>query len=220
MTDIDRRPPPALSRVRRVLAFEHGLYRSLFRWLTRRPGVPGAGVEAFGYATTVTPLLWVWIALSAVELPFFHLLIPWQTARIVAFVLGVWGLIWMIGLLASLKIHPHLVSDSALRVRNGTTIDLPIAWDAVATIAFHRLDLPSSRTLQRTQTDAGTDLQVGVSGQVNVHLTLRHPLSVSTPQGSESITGLRFWADDPRALVTRVRHHVTSALADRDQRGG
>jgi len=198
--------------VRRAVVFELDLYRSLLRWATRRPDVSYPGVEVFGYAQAVTPVLWLWIFASACEIPLLHLLVPWHTVQVVALVLGAWGLLWMVGLLASVTVYPHLLSSSALRVRHGASIDITIGWDAIATIATQRRDLPSSvRTLQPSATGTGTNLQVGVSGQVNVHAVLREPTTVPTPKGSQRITELSFWADDPRALVTRARRDLVSS---------
>jgi len=195
--------------VRRAVVFELDLYRSLLRWATRRPDVSYPGVEVFGYAQAVTPVLWLWIFASACEIPLLHLLVPWHTVQVVALVLGAWGLLWMVGLLASVTVYPHLLSSSALRVRHGASIDITIGWDAIATIAVQRRDLPSSvRTLQPSETGTGTDLQVGASGQVNVHAVLRQPMDVPTPQGTRCITELSFWADDPRALVARARRDL------------
>ena len=217
MSDFDRRAVSSL--IRRGLAFELGLYRSLFRWVTRRPVVPSPDIEAFGYAKLVTPLMWLWIFASGVEIVVVDLLIPWRTIGIIVLVIGVWGLLWMVGFLASLSVYPHLLSESAIRVRNGSSIDIAVPWDAIATISSQRRDLPSSiRTLQSRETETGTDLQVGVSGQTNVHVVLRHHMTVPTPKGSRQITELSFWADDPRALVTRARNSLTTDEAGREQR--
>ena len=46
----------AFALVRRVVTFELGLYRSLFRWVTRRPDVPSDAV-AFAYIGAVAAIL-------------------------------------------------------------------------------------------------------------------------------------------------------------------
>lgn len=206
----DLSPRAVLSVVRRGVVFELRLYRSLLRWIARRPHIPGPDLEAVGYAQAVTPVMWLWIFASAIEVPLFHLLIPWETVRIIGIVVSVWGLVWMVGLLASLRVYPHLLSGSALRVRHGASVDITVPWDAIATITAQRRDLPSSVwTLQPRETDSGTDLQVAVSGQVNVHAVLRHPRTVPTPKGDMEITEISFLTDDPRAFVTRARQHLT-----------
>jgi len=203
----------AFSLLRRAVMFELRLYRSLFRWVTRRPDVAG-DVEAFGYAQLVTPVMWLWIFASAVEVPLVHVLIPWDTVRIIALALSVWGLLWMVGLLASLNVYPHLFSPTALRVRHGSSVDIALPWHAIATITAERRELPSSaRTLQPRETERGTDLAVAVSGQVNVHAVLRRPTSVPTPKGDMVIAELSFLVDEPRDFVRRARQHLTGEVS-------
>jgi hypothetical protein len=210
-----------LSLGRRAVLFELRLYRSLFRWVTRRPAIPGGDVQPFGYTKAVTPVMWLWIFASAAEMVVVHLLVPWPAVRIILLIVSAWGLIWMIGFLASLKVHPHLLGDATLRVRHGASVDITIPWDAIASVVGQRRDLPSSmRTVQLRETDTGTDLQVGVSGEVNVRVKLKHPLTVPTPKGAERITELSFLTDDPSALVTQARQHLTSASARQDRRPG
>ena len=81
--------------VRHAVVFEIRLYRSLFRWTTRRPHIPGPDLEPFGYARDVTPVMWLWIFASAAELPLVHVLVPWEGVRLALLVVGVWGLAWM-----------------------------------------------------------------------------------------------------------------------------
>jgi hypothetical protein len=198
-----------VSLARKAVMFELRLYRSLFRWLTRRPVVPNADVEAVGYAQAVTPVMSLWIFASAVEMVVVHLLVPWPTVRIILLVVSAWGLIWMVGFLASLRVYPHLVDDTTLRIRHGASLDIAVPWDSVSSVVAQRRDLPSSiRTMQVRQTTNGTNLQVGVSGEVNVHATLRYPLTVPTPKGELSITELSFWVDDPHAFVARARQRT------------
>lgn len=194
----------------RVVRYELRLYASLARWVFRRPSIP-AGHTPVGYARAVTPVMSLWIFASAMEVPLFHVLVPWHSVRIAGLAVGIWGLVWMLGLLASLRVFPHLTTASTLRVRNGASVDIVVPWDAVQSIAVRRADLPSSvRTLQPEQTDEGTHLRVGVSGQVNVNARLTGPLTVRTPHGPQRIVELSFLVDDPRAFVRDAQSRVVS----------
>ncbi len=42
------------------------------------------------------------IFVSVLELVVVHLLLPWETVRLIADVLSIWGLVWMVGFLASM----------------------------------------------------------------------------------------------------------------------
>ena len=194
--------------VRRAASYELGMWRSLYRWIFRRPLVSDSGTTAFGYAAVVTPLMIVFIAVSAIEVPILHMLLPWEGPRLIADALGFYGLVWMFGMLASLRVHPHLVSESGLRIRNGITADITIPWDAVATIGNRGRDLPG-RTVQLHRIDGNAVLHVGVMKQTNVDVVLRRPTPLPVPKsGGEPITELRFYADDPQALVAHAREHL------------
>lgn len=194
----------------RVVRYEIRLYISLARWLARRPSIPGDDVP-IGYAKATTPVVWLWIFASALEIPLIHVLVPWDTIRIIGLAVGVWGLIWMLGLLASLHVYPHLLDASRLRVRNGASIDVAVPWEAIGSLTARRGDLPSSaRSFQPEQTERGTHLRIGVSGQVNVHASLAAPLTVKTPHGPMEIVELSFLVDEPRAFVTQAREYTES----------
>jgi hypothetical protein len=200
----------APSTVQRALAFESGIWRSLLRWLLRRNDVPD-GAEAFSYHRMVAPVMWLWIFASAAEVVAVDALLPWHTARIVAGVLGLWGLAWMVGMLGALTTHPHLVDDAGLRLRNGFSLDLRVPWEAVASVSARSHDLPSSmRSVHVEETGHGEVLAVGVSGRTNVLVRLREPTVFTTGRGQHVVTGVRLWADEPRTLVTRVRAAVAA----------
>jgi hypothetical protein len=203
-----------LGLVRRALWLEVSLYVCLARWVLRRPAV-GPGQEPIGYARAVTPVLCLGIFASAAEIPLAHVLLPWHAARIGLLVLGAWGLVWMLGLLASYRVRPHLLGSDELRLRNGAVTDVPVALADVARVRHERMDLESSvRSLQVRESDGTTELQIGVSGQVNVVVELRAPVAVRTPTGPLEVGAVRFFADEPRAVVTRLRE----SLAARDAR--
>lgn len=211
MKDLLRRLP---GWVWHALVVEVAMYRSLLRWMLRRPAVP-VGAEPVGYAQAVTPVMSLWIFASAAELPLVHVLIPWDGVRIAALVLGVWGLVWMLGALAGLRIYPHLLTAGDLRVRNGALTEVVVPWSAVATARSVDLDLPSSmRTLQPEETTEGTHLRVGVSGRANVTIDLHRPLLVRPTRNRElTVTRVSLWADEPREVARTIR---TRAAAHAD----
>jgi len=187
-----------------VLVYELGMWRSLARWVTRRPVVGGGA--AFPYAGVVTPVIWAFIVVSAIEVPVFHLLLPWEAVRRAADVLGVYGLLWMLGMLASLKVHPHVVEDAGLRVRNGIAVDALVPWEDVAAVRYRMRSLEGMRNIQVAEDGPARALSVGVGSQTNVDLELRVPrvLPVRRTAG-EPVAVVRIYADDPKGLVARIR---------------
>ena len=207
MSGLVRRVPGLLWH---AVVFELAMYRNLLRWVSRRPSV-GPGDEPVGYARLVTPVMCLLIFASAAEVPLMHVLLPWRTAQIISIVLGAWTLVWMLGLLAGLRTRPHLISDSGLRVRNGAFVDIPLPWAAMASVTTKEVDLPSSiKGLQPLVTEDGTDLRVGVSGQVNIQVRLREPLAVPTRAGELTVDRVSFWVDEPRQVATRIRERLVS----------
>lgn len=196
--------------------FEINLYVALGRWLLRRPAVP-VGATPWGYARLVTPVIWLWIFGSAVEVVVVHVVTPWLAVRLVLLAVGVWGLLWMVGLLASYRVYPHLVDGDGLRVRHGKRADVRVPWERVARVTTVDRDLPSSvRTFQPRPVDGvdgegGVDLQIGVSGRANVHLVLTEPMTVPVSGEPLAVTALTFLVDDPREFVAQVRSAVRSA---------
>jgi hypothetical protein len=195
-----------MSALRRVTAYEKAMWRGLYRWIARRPVELAPGDVAFGHAGPVKPIFAVFIVLSALEIPIFDLvisrLVPWPAVRYIALAAGAYGLVWMIGLLGALLTNPHVVGDAGIRVRNGTSVDVTIPWDAVASVRHRYRSLPSSRAIQA---EDGV-LSLGTGGQTSVEVTLREPLTL--PVHDDPVSEVRFYADDPKALVARTREHA------------
>jgi hypothetical protein len=200
----------AVALLRWLVVLEIGIWRSLVLLLARR--VPGRrpGVEAFSYVRAVAPIMGAFIFVSALELVVVHLLLPWATIRLILLVLSVWGLLWMVGYLASMKVFPHLVGPEGLRVRSGTTADIVVPWDAVAAVRQRRGSVTSQRRVQVTRGDDGAVVSVPVLKLTRVEVVLREPTTVWLPDGPEEVTAVQLYADDHRGLVARAREHLAS----------
>jgi Bacterial PH domain len=195
----------------RAVRYELGIWRSLAVWLLRLPTVP-PGARGHRYAGAITPLMIVFIAVSAIELPILHLLLPWETVRLIGDVLSAWALLWMVGLLAALRVHPHIVSDEGIRVRYHFSVNVLVPWAAIASVRSRGRMLERSRTVQCEQSSSGLVASVAVGKQTTVDLVLREPTVLNLARaGGEPVVELRFYADDASALVADVRERVLSA---------
>jgi hypothetical protein len=194
----------ALRKVGRLAVTELRLYAALVRWLLRRTDVP-SGAEPWPYAALSTPVLWLWIFGSATEVVVFHLIIPWETTRLVVDIIGIWGLIWMLGMLAAYRIRPHLLTPDEVRVRNGVQHDIAVPTDRIASAVAREVELPSAmRSLHIAADGDDRHVSVGVSGRTNVVLTLRPGTTLRTANGIEPATTLGLWVDDPRAFAKHL----------------
>lgn len=183
--------------VRWLVVTEIGVWRSLFFWVTRR--VPGMGprVEALSYSRQIAPIMGAFIFVSLIELPVVHLLIPWDAIRVVTLIVSVWGLLWMVGMLASMTVFPHLLDGDGLRIRYGTSTDIHIPRDAIASVRARRRSVDTRRHVHVD----GTVVSVPVMKQTRVDVILRGPTTIELPDGLAEVAELRLYADDAGALV-------------------
>jgi hypothetical protein len=189
--------------VLKALQWEFNLWRAMYLWARRRVRGLQEGDVPIGYAGAIAPIMWALIVLNAIEIPALHIMIPWATVRLIVDLLGVYSLIWMVGLLAVMKVHPHLATPAGLRVRYGASVDFTIPWEAIARIGTR------IRSHQGTRTVRFEDaiLAVGVGSQTNVDIILREPLVLPVPRtGGEPVAELRLYADDPKALIASAEH--------------
>ncbi len=203
-------PPADRSVWRRAADMEAGIWRSLARWVFRRPLPLAPGSAAFSYAAGAAPIMWVFIAMSAVEIPILHLLLPAGWWRAGALLLGAWGVLWMIGLLATFKVHPHELGDEGVRIRNGLGIDAVVPWSAIESVSSHRKSLEKSRTVQVSDTPRGALLQIVVASQTTIAVRLHSPMVVPIRKSPDPVTEIRIYADEPAEFVAAARRHLPS----------
>jgi hypothetical protein len=185
-----------------AVAFELAMWRSLYRWVFRRPRTRTPAGVAYPYVAVVGPLLWAFIGVSAVELPVLHLLLPWPAIRLVVDIISGYGLIWMFGLTASLRVHPHVAEETGLRLRSGHRIDLELPWEAIAAVRVRTRGLDSSRAVQFQD---GV-LRLAVASRTDLEVVLHEPrvLPIAKTNG-EPVSELHIAVDEPKALAERIR---------------
>jgi uncharacterized membrane protein YkvA (DUF1232 family) len=203
--------PSAARRLGRLVLTELRLYAAIVPWLLRRRDVP-AGGQAWPYAALVAPVLWLWIFASATEVVVLHLIIPWETVRLVVDVISVWGLVWMVGLLAAYRVKPHVLLPDRLLVRNGVQHDIAVQTADVVAAVAREVELPSAMRSLHVMADGDAQhVSVGVSGRTNVVLTLRPGTPLRTANGIVQASSLGLWVDEPRQLTAQLKQRIASA---------
>jgi len=199
-----RGPAPAQrSLLWRVPRYELVLGRGFSRWVSRRRG-PGG--EPFPYVGAITAVLWAFIVVSAIEVPVVHLLVPWEGVRQVLLIAGIYGVLWMVGMLASYRVHPHTVDEVGLSVRAGGTVCLLLPWDAIEAVRTRRRPYEGARTVRVEREGPDRVLAVVIGGQTTLDVVLSRPLSLLAFRGdAEPIGEVRLFADDEKALAIRLR---------------
>jgi hypothetical protein len=193
--------------MRTVLRYEMRLWAALFRWVFRRPERVPAGSVAFANAGSASTLLTAFIVVSAIEIPVLHLLLPWTVARIISWIVGVYGLLWMIGLMATMRVYPHLVGESGVRIRKSIAVDLTVPWGNIRDLRSRGRSLPPGG---RTQFEDGV-LAYGMAGGTTVDLVLVEPITLPEKKTrGEPVKEIRFHADHPDALVAAALTRLTA----------
>jgi hypothetical protein len=197
-----------------ALRLEVTLYLALLRWVTRRPDVP-AGTTPIGYSRLVAPMLWLWIFGSATEVVVLDVLLSrwWTPLRIPLLVLGIWGLVWMLGMMSAYRTRPHLLGDDTLQVRDGIHARVDVRLDRIASVRPVDHELPG--LLTSVHVDGGSDsaiLLVGVGSRTNLELVLSGPTTLETPHGPTTVTRVGLWVDEPREVADVLRRRLSAPL--------
>ena len=215
--DVERAAAPSVARrlgtlALRALKVEVRIYASIARLITRRPAVARDEL-GFGYHKPVFTILMVFIVLSAVEIPIIDLIVHrWPAVRITFLIIGIWGLTWMIGLLAAYLMRPHAVGPAGIRVREGLEIDILLTWDDIASVARERrLDEP--KTPRVTESDGTRTLSLRMQDETVILIELERPTELRLPGsppkgGRQRVDAVRIWADDPAGFMDAVRQHI------------
>jgi len=195
----------ALDFLHRAWIAELRVYSSIGRAIARRPAV-AKGATGIGYHRPVLTVLFIFIGLSAVEIPIIDLIVhPWPAVRIPLLILGIWGVIWMLGLLCAMLMRPHTVGPDGIRVRSGLELDVPLAWSDIASVAIdRRVDEPKQRRV------TGSEYAERMQDETNIEIELERPVEIRLPGlapkgGIHVVDRVRLWADDPRAFLAAAR---------------
>ena len=200
--------------VRRLLRSEATIVLTLARAPARlvRRG-PRAGEFGYARGDAELPLALAMIPAVAAETAAIHLLLPDSLAalRIAVLVLSAYGLLWVLGWAAGLRLNPHRLGRDALPARLGALYRADVPLDAIRSVRVAR-----TRSGGRTALALdGERALFAVGGRTDVHLELDRPILVHRPFGDPiEARALSIAADDPAALareLTRgeVPRHVT-----------
>jgi hypothetical protein len=110
--------------------------------------------------------------------------------------LGAWGIVIVVGIVAALVVHPHVVGPAGVRLRVGFWDEIRLARRAVETVVVTP-PIPAPRGLAV----AGGEATLTAGGATNIELRLRVPVVVA----GALVTRVRTWADDPAALSAALR---------------
>lgn len=182
-----------------LVLHEATIIRSL--WLAVRRTDDGVGPQdvAFGYTAGQGLTTGALATVATVELAVVHLLVPWQWARTLLLVVGVWSMVLVLGAWAGRRHHPHVVSADHLLLRAGPHTLVEIPWSALSVVRRVTQHEPTSVTA------IGQRLHLPVDGTTRLLAELTEPLTARLPFGrTAQIDSIAFSGDDPAALHDAV----------------
>jgi hypothetical protein len=158
------------------------------------------------------PLLMVFIVVSGIELVVVDVLVRrWPPVRITMLALGIWGLVWMFGMLFGFLTRPHAVGPDGIRLRSGAELDIPLRWEQIEAVTRHK------RTSQDKQPQVSTDehgnrtLHLHMQNETTVQLRLRRPVTVRLPRRPETVSRIELFVDKPEAFVNEAAKHLAQS---------
>ncbi len=112
-------------RVAALVAMEPFLYWDFLQLVARRRK-RAEGTEFRVGGLSWAPILALMWMLTPVELFLWELLIPWTWLRVLLFIAGVWSVLYITAIYASVRTHPHLLQPDGLRLRYGRFFDTAV----------------------------------------------------------------------------------------------
>jgi hypothetical protein len=119
-----------------------------------------------------------------------------------------------------MRVYPHVVDGEGLRVRSGSAVDVRVPWEAIAAVRVRRRSVDGSRTVVVAEAGGRRSVSVAVVSSTQVDVELRTPTALPLARtGGQPVDEVRLAADDPAALVRRLRAGIAEgAAADGDAR--
>ncbi|MFS8201650.1 hypothetical protein ACLVWQ_23510 [Streptomyces sp. CWNU-52B] len=192
--------------LRRILAHEVRLLVSIGRWAARRPGTREG--RAFGYARGQGAVMLGFGFVCALESACMAVLLRNHPAvHRVVLALDVYTLLLVVGMHAASVTRPHVLDDTALRIRRAAHVDLRVPLSAIASVR---------RELVTTHERAAGRLDLAVGSQTTVTLELSTPVRHFTFLGRpQDVRLIRFHADESDVLARAVRDLVHDLAQER-----
>ncbi|AXJ95430.1 hypothetical protein DM480_07785 [Sphingomonas sp. FARSPH] len=190
--------------VARVLVAQVGLlHLALFRW--NAPADVPAEARGFAYHRQLAPMMIALTLLSVIEIGVTHLVVRhWShLAATIMAVVGGWSLLYLIGLIKSLRLRPVLLTPTGVHLRVGMLVDRLVPYADIARIEAE----PAGDRVRAADT-----LNVGLLAWPNLMVHLRQPVPRRGLFGPRPpLAAIAFRLDDPAPFVRLLRWRLGQA---------
>ena len=132
----------------------------------------------------------------------------WTYVRVPLLILSIWGLVYMLGLLFGMLVRPHAVGTDGIRARYGSEIDIPIAWDDIRSVARRKNVNQEKQPKVTVGADGQATLHLRILNETNIEVELERPTPLRLPHGTETVSRVNLYADDPAAFLNEARRNI------------
>ncbi|HJO64056.1 MAG TPA: hypothetical protein QF469_01830 [Sphingomonas sanguinis] len=191
--------PKPLARI--AMAELRLLHLALFRW-GAAPDVP-SGTMGFAYHRHLQPMMIALLLVSCVEIGVTHLLIAhWnRTLALILFAISDVSLLYLIGLIKSLRLAPVLLTETGVRIRAGMLVDRVIPYADIAAVQAD----PDGETVR-----APDSWNVALLAWPNMLLRLDPPSPPRSRWRPGPVRAIAFRLDEPGVFLDRLRMRLVT----------
>lgn len=194
--------------LRRSVSLELAGWRGIGRAIARRPTVP-AGASAHSWDRPIRAVLVTFLVVSALEVVIVDIVVQrWPAVRLPLLVVGIWGVLFMVGMLLANRTRPHAVGPQGLRIRSGGDVDIELPWSIIESVERRRRPLAEAPTFSLTGEGERQALNIVVQDGTHIDVDLVRPTLLRLPQGEVVVSSVRFAVDEPAAFLDAVRTQV------------
>lgn len=175
------------------------LHLALFRW-GAAPEIP-AGAQGFAYHRHLQPMMIALLVISCIEITVTHLLVShWsRTAALVMFVISDVSLLYLIGLIRSLRLSPVLLTETGVRLRAGLLVDRTIPYAAIAAVTAN----PDGETVR-----APDSWNIALLAWPNMLIRLSEPLPPRSRWRRDPVRAVALRLDEPGPFLDALRRKL------------
>ncbi|HEV2028200.1 MAG TPA: hypothetical protein VGS16_06665 [Candidatus Dormibacteraeota bacterium] len=188
----------------RLIVGEPKLWAAIFLWTSGRSP---RDARSFHYSASsslglVSVVVLGLILLEGVGGGLLARLAPWPWLSPVLIIISAYAAIWIIGIYASLRAFPHLVTERGLLLRYGVLGEAWIPWREVDEVVKETLASPGGQDGLLTRGGIAT---LAVGGKTAVTIRRQSPgLVKGFLRQTAGIGQIRVAADDPDALLAAI----------------
>lgn len=195
-------------QVARVAALEPRLWYLLVRWLFRRRELR-AGEYGYNKRSMMGMLVALVAVSSPVELLLAELLIPWPVVKWGLGIAGVYGVLWLAGVVVSLRVLPHRLERYGLRINYGLLAEGYVPYDNMMAVETAHIKLPQGAGEGLVVPKGTGTAYISVGGRADVTIRLREPMCLKRLlSDTPPVHTIYLAADNPTEMAETLREKI------------